>query len=77
MPTRPTMAGRERRVYALVASLPYSGAQTAFFSFEMTIESFLEVAPDNAIDASTPYTYASARRTNTGRRVGPRMQVRE
>jgi transposase len=42
MPTRPTLAGRERRVYALVASLPYSGAQTAFFSFEMTVESFLE-----------------------------------
>lgn len=42
MPTRPTLAGRERRVYALVASLPYSGAQTAFFSFEMTAESFLE-----------------------------------
>lgn len=42
MPTRPTIAGRERRVYALVASLPYSGAQTAFFSFEMTLESFLE-----------------------------------
>ncbi len=42
MPTRPKVAGRERRVYALLASLPYSGAQTAFFSFEMTIESFLE-----------------------------------
>jgi len=42
MPTRPMLAGRERRVYALVASLPYSGAQTAFFSFEMTLESFLE-----------------------------------
>jgi transposase len=42
MPTRPTLAGRERRVYALLASLPYSGAQTAFFSFEMTIEAFLE-----------------------------------
>ncbi len=42
MPTRPTLAGQERRVYALVASLPYSGAQTAFFSFEMTIEAFLE-----------------------------------
>jgi transposase len=42
MPTRPTLAGRERRVYALVASLPYSGAQTAFFSLEMTVESFLE-----------------------------------
>jgi transposase len=42
MATRPLVAGRERRVYALVASLPYSGAQTAFFSLEMTIESFLE-----------------------------------
>jgi transposase len=42
MPTRPKIAGRERRVYGLVASLPYSGAQTAFFSFEMTIEAFLE-----------------------------------
>jgi hypothetical protein len=36
------LAGRERRVYALIASLPYSGAQTAFFSLDMTIESFLE-----------------------------------
>jgi len=42
MPTRPTLAGRERRVYALIASLPYSGARTAFFSLDMTIESFLE-----------------------------------
>jgi transposase len=42
MPTRPVLAGRERRVYALVASLPYSGAQTVFFSLEMTVESFLE-----------------------------------
>jgi transposase len=42
MPTRPTVRGRERRVYALVASLPYSGAQTAFFSLDLTIESFLE-----------------------------------
>jgi transposase len=42
MTTRPMLAGRERRVYALVASLPYSGAQTAFFSLEMTLESFLE-----------------------------------
>jgi transposase len=42
MPTRPMIAGRERRVYALVASLPYSGAQTAFFSLEMTVEAFLE-----------------------------------
>jgi transposase len=42
MSTRPVVAGRERRVYALVASLPYSGAQTAFFSFDLTLESFLE-----------------------------------
>jgi len=42
MPTRPVLFGGERRVYALVASLPYSGAQTAFFSLEMTIEAFLE-----------------------------------
>lgn len=42
MPTRPVLAGRERRVYALVASLPYSGAQTVFFSLELTVESFLE-----------------------------------
>jgi transposase len=42
MPTRPSLAGRERRVHALVASLPCSGAQTAFFSLEMTIESLLE-----------------------------------
>ena len=42
MPTRPMINGRERRVYALIASLPYSGAQTAFFSFEMTLEAFLE-----------------------------------
>jgi transposase len=39
MPTRPKVAGRERRV---VAALPFSGAQTAFFSFDMTVESFLE-----------------------------------
>jgi transposase len=42
MPTRPVLLGRERRVYALLMALPYSGAQTAFFSFEMTIEAFLE-----------------------------------
>src|SRR5207237_5582984 len=42
MPSRPMLAGRERRVYALIASLPFSGAQTAFFSLEMTLESFLE-----------------------------------
>jgi transposase len=42
MPTRPRIAGRERRVHALVFSLPFSGAATAHFSFETTIESFLE-----------------------------------
>jgi transposase len=42
MPTRPRIAGRERRVYALVATLPFSGAQTAHFSFDLTAESFLE-----------------------------------
>jgi transposase len=42
MPTRPILFGRERRVYALLASLPFSGAQTAFFSLEMTFEAFLE-----------------------------------
>ena len=42
MPTRPRIAGRERRVYALIATLPYSGAQTAHFSFDLTAESFLE-----------------------------------
>jgi transposase len=42
LPTRPRIAGRERRLYALVASLPYSGAQTAFFSFDLALDSFLE-----------------------------------
>ena len=42
MSTRPRIAGRERRVYALVAALPYSGAQSAHFSFDLTLESFLE-----------------------------------
>lgn len=42
MPTRPRIAGRERRVYALICSLPFSGAATAHFSFDMTVESFLE-----------------------------------
>ena len=42
MPTRPKIAGRERRVYALICSLPYSGASTAHFSFDMTTEAFLE-----------------------------------
>lgn len=42
MPTRPRIGGRERRVYALILALPYSGAHTAHFSFDMTVESFLE-----------------------------------
>lgn len=42
MPTRPRIEGIERRVYALIASLPFSGAETAHFSFDMTLESFLE-----------------------------------
>jgi hypothetical protein len=45
------LAGRERRLYALVACLPYPGAQTAFFSLEMTapgvtaVESEIVVTP--------------------------------
>jgi transposase len=42
LPSRPRISGRERRVYALIGSLPYSGAQSAHFSFDMTLESFLE-----------------------------------
>jgi transposase len=42
MPTRPRLWGRERRVYALICSLPWSGAATAHFTFDMTIESFLQ-----------------------------------
>jgi len=42
MPSRPRIGGVERRVYALVASLPFCGAQTAHFSFDMTLEAFLE-----------------------------------
>jgi hypothetical protein len=42
LPTRPRIGGRERRVYALLGALPYSGAQSAHFSFDMTLESFLE-----------------------------------
>jgi transposase len=42
LPTRPKIGGRERRVYALLGTLPYSGAQSAHFSFDMTAESFLE-----------------------------------
>jgi transposase len=42
MPTRPRIAGRERRVYALICCLPFSGASTAHFSLDMTTEAFLE-----------------------------------
>jgi transposase len=42
MPTRPRIAGCERRVYALVCALPFSGASTAHFSLDRTTESFLE-----------------------------------
>ena len=42
MPTRPRIGGRERRVYALICALPFSGASTAHFSFDMTTEAFLE-----------------------------------
>jgi transposase len=42
MPTRPRIDGRERRVYALICALPFSGAATAHFSFDMTAEAFLE-----------------------------------
>ena len=38
---RPRIAGRERRVYALVGSLPFSGAQSAHFRFEITLEAFM------------------------------------
>ena len=40
MPTRPKIAGRERRVYALICSLPFSGAATAHFTFDMTSSRF-------------------------------------
>lgn len=42
MPTRPKILGRERRVYALICTLRFSGASTAHFTFDMTIESFLQ-----------------------------------
>jgi transposase len=42
MESRPVLMGRERRIYALILSLPYSGAQTAHFSLDMTVEAFLE-----------------------------------
>jgi transposase len=42
MRQRPWMGGVRRSVWALVASLPFSGAQTAHFSLDATLESFLE-----------------------------------
>jgi transposase len=42
MPTRQRVLGVERSIYALIASLPFSGIQTAHFSLDLTIESFLE-----------------------------------
>ncbi len=39
---RPWVGGVRRSVWALVASLPFSGAQTAHFSLDATLESFLE-----------------------------------
>jgi transposase len=42
MPTRPMIGGVRRSVWALVASLPFSGAQTAYFSFDATLAAFLE-----------------------------------
>ncbi len=46
MPTRPKIAGRERRVYALICSLSCSGASTAHFSFDMTAEPVEERAAE-------------------------------
>jgi transposase len=65
MPTRPRIAGRERRVYALICSLPFSGAATAQFSFDMTIESFLE---GHARLTGLGAFRASASTTTSGRR---------
>lgn len=42
MRQRPWVGGVRRSVWALVASLPFSGAQTAHFSLDATLESFLE-----------------------------------
>jgi hypothetical protein len=42
VPTRPKIVGRQRRVYALIASLPLSGAQTAHFRLDLTAASFLD-----------------------------------
>lgn len=42
MATRPSIGGVNRSVWALVASLPFSGAQTAHFTLDATLESFLE-----------------------------------
>ena len=42
MASRPRILGAERRICALVMTLPCSGAQTAHFSFDMSLEAFLE-----------------------------------
>jgi transposase len=42
MPTRPLIRGVRRSVWALVVALPYSGAHSAYFSFDPTLESFME-----------------------------------
>lgn len=65
MPTRPKIAGRERRVYALICSLPFSGASTAHFSFEMTTEAFLEVM--SGPSAGSAGCHASASMTTCAR----------
>lgn len=59
MPTRLKIAGRERRVYALICSLPYPGASTAHFSFDMTIESFLQVTSARSIGWAASFASAS------------------
>ena len=42
MRDRPLVGGMQRNAWAMVASLPFSGAQTAHFSLDATLESFLE-----------------------------------
>ncbi|HEX6022039.1 MAG TPA: helix-turn-helix domain-containing protein [Solirubrobacter sp.] len=50
MPTRPRIGGRERRVYALICALPYSGASTAHFSFEMTVHFSFEMTVESFLE---------------------------
>jgi transposase len=42
MPSHPFIGGVRRTIFALIAWLPFSGAQTVHFSFDATLESFLE-----------------------------------